>query len=71
MDAFVDGSSIETETQEVEEYGDEVMYAGWNPQLALAGDGPVAQINKHADLPADLVNVDIDAFLKRMYEYQC
>jgi len=31
----------------------------------------VAQINRHIYLPADLASVDIDAFLKKMYEHQC
>ena len=61
----------EHEAPVIEEYGDEVMCAGWNPQLALAGEGPVAQLNRHGNLPADLAMMDIDAFLKRMYEYQC
>ena len=62
---------IEHEAPVVEEYGDEVMCAGWNPQLKLAGESPVARLNRHVDLPADLATMDIDAFLKRMYEYQC
>ena len=52
------------------EYDDEVMCAGWNPQLALAGESPVAQINKHVNLLADLANVDVDAFLKKIYACQ-
>lgn len=54
-----------------EEYGEEVMSAGWNPQLPLAVEGPVAQINKHINLLADLANTDLETFLKAMYENQC
>jgi hypothetical protein len=67
----VNGCDIEVEAPVIDEYGEEVMCAGWNPQLALAGDGPVAQLNRHIELPADLGNMDVDAFLKKMYEYQC
>lgn len=73
MDAFVmdmNGCRIAPETA-VEEYGDEVMSAGWNPQLALAGQSPVAPINRHIDPHPAVVYTDIDAFLQRMYEYQC
>jgi hypothetical protein len=54
-----------------EEYGEEVLCAGWNPQLTLAAESPVAQINRHVNLPADLAYMDVDTFLKTMYEYQC
>lgn len=73
MDAFVmdvKGSRIEPETA-VEEYSDEVMSAGWNPQLVLAGQNPVAPANRHIDPYPAVGYGDIDAFLKRMYEYQC
>ena len=58
------------EASMLEQYGEEVMCAGWNPQLTLMGDSAFTQTNKHANLPADLASVDVDAFLKKMYEYQ-
>jgi len=54
----------------VEEYGDEVMCAGWNPQLALVGDRPVTEADGHVAFPCELANVDVDAFLQQMYKYQ-
>jgi hypothetical protein len=65
----VDGS-IEQEAQTDEEYGVEVLCAGWNPQLTLASESPVAQTNRHVSLLADVAGVDVDAFLKKMYECQ-
>jgi len=53
-----------------EEYGEEVMCAGWNPQLALAGDYPAAPVNRHINLLADLAGMDVDSFMKRFYECQ-
>ncbi|OIR03338.1 hypothetical protein GALL_146100 [mine drainage metagenome] len=63
------GYEIERETGADGEYGDEVMYAGWNPQLASAGNQPVGE-DKHPALPGELATVDIDAFLQKMYKYQ-
>jgi hypothetical protein len=62
---------IEHEAPMDEEYGDEVLCAGWNPQLTQAAATPEAGLNRHVKLPADLAYVDIDTFLKRMYENQC
>jgi hypothetical protein len=70
MDTIVKGCTLETEALE-EEYDDEVLCASWNPQLELAKANPVAWNDRHVNLPADLVDVDVDAFLKKMYEYQC
>ena len=67
----VNGCDIEHEAIVDEGYSEEVMCAGWNPQLALVAENPVVQINRHVGVPAELAYVDIDTFLKRMYEYQC
>jgi hypothetical protein len=64
------GYEIEREKVAVEEYGDEVMYAELIPQLVLVNDSHVKEVGKHTELPAELANVDVDAFLKKMYEYQ-
>ena len=64
------GYEIEREEVAVEEYGDEVMYAELVPQLVLVNDSHVNEVGKRAELTAELANIDIDAFLKRMYESQ-
>jgi hypothetical protein len=66
----MNGYEIEREAVADEGYGDEVMYAEWNPQLALVGDQPVREMDKHPALPGGLATVDIDAFLQKMYKYQ-
>lgn len=63
--------STRHEALALEDYGDELMWVGWNPQLTLPGDGPGGQINRHVDLLAELVSTDVDTFLKKIYEYQC
>lgn len=62
--------NIENEAIMLEEYGEELMYAGWNPQVALASQQPMALLDKHINLLASLVNVDVDAFLQKMYKNQ-
>ena len=64
------GYEIERDAVADEEYGDEVMYAGWNPQLASVGDRPVGEMDKRVPFPGELATVDIDAFLQQMYKYQ-
>jgi len=54
----------------VEEYGDEIMSAGWNPQLAQVGDRTIPRMDRHVDITAELAHVDIDEFLQKMYTYQ-
>jgi hypothetical protein len=64
------GYEIEREEVNVAEYGDDVMYAEWNPQLAQLSDLPATEKDKNATFLPELANVDVDNFLKRMYEYQ-
>lgn len=52
----------------VESYGDEVMYAGWNPQLALAEVAHIAPARPA--FPPSLADADIEAFLHKMYANQ-
>lgn len=72
MSIVMNMSGYEIEREEVltEEYDDEVMCAGWNPQLALVGERPVAAIDKHAGFPDALACVNVDTFLQKMYKFQ-
>jgi hypothetical protein len=63
------GYEIEREVVAIEEYDDEVLNAGWNPQLVLASEGPVAG-DRHRAIPDEMANVDVETFLQKMYEYQ-
>jgi hypothetical protein len=64
------GYEVEHEAVTLGEYDDEVLCAGWNPQLALIGNEPVGRMDRYAAFPAELANVDADAFLQKMYRYQ-
>ncbi|NNM79136.1 MAG: hypothetical protein HKM01_01580 [Gallionella sp.] len=58
--------AVESDHPATVEYGDEVLDAGWNPQLALQQNVP----GEHRDMPRCLVLEDVSAFLKRMYVSQ-
>lgn len=45
-------------------YADEVMYSGWIPATALE---QLVCEEQHKSFPAELANVDVEAFLKKMY----
>lgn len=59
------GYEIERDVVAAEEYGDEVLRSGWNPQLA-----EITERAERPSMPEGLANVDVDAFLKKMYEHQ-
>jgi len=62
------GYEIERETVAIEEYGDEVLCTGWNPQLALAAERERA--TARGKMPGELATVDVETFLNKMYAYQ-
>ncbi|MBI5006481.1 MAG: hypothetical protein HZB95_05080 [Nitrosomonadales bacterium] len=59
---------IERETEAAEAYGDEVMCAGWNPQLELVGEH--ARASARGKMPGELATADVETFLNKMYAYQ-
>lgn len=52
-----------------EEYGEEVLCAGWNPALDLACQESLPRHQPHAAMPADLAAMDVEQFEQRMYVY--
>lgn len=54
------------EIERAEGYDDEVMLAGWNPQLTLASICSSDPVIKTGMIPHSLVDVDVDAFLSMM-----
>lgn len=70
MTIVMNMSSYEIERVEevVETYDDEVMYAGWNPQLAQSEVTHIAPA--HAAFPPSLADADIETFLHKMYANQ-
>ncbi len=70
MTIVMNMGSYETEraAEVVEHYGDEVMYARWNPQLAQTGGARIAPA--HLAFPPSLGEADIGTFLHKMYANQ-
>ena len=54
-----------------DEYGIEILYSGWNSDLALVCPQPaLPDNNNHMTLPSSLATVDAEEFLKKMYACQ-
>ncbi|MBI5918087.1 MAG: hypothetical protein HY849_01755 [Nitrosomonadales bacterium] len=64
----MDMSSYKVERAATEEYGDEVMYAGWNPVVGLACEHYRPSMERRSALPPELARVDVDSFLAKMEE---
>lgn len=56
--------NIERDEPVMAEYGDEIMCSGWNPVLAMTQLVPE---DKHRAFPAELLGVDLESFLTKMY----
>ncbi len=56
--------NIECEKTVTAEYDDEILSSGWNPVVGLSQLVPE---DKHRSFPAELANVDLEVFLKKMY----
>lgn len=67
----MDMSSYEVQKDDssAAKYDDEVLCSGWVPTLALQQSQPLHWENK-SSMPENLVNVDAESFLQKMYSYQ-
>ena len=64
-------SNYEIGTDSIEaEYGDEIMCAGWNPDVGLVCQERVAPSDTYMVMPADLVTEISELFLRKMYSSQ-
>ena len=71
MGIVMNMSSYEIECDSMEnEYGEEAMYAGWNPAVAWVCQQQLAPCGNQATMPTDLAMVDAELFLKKMYACQ-
>lgn len=69
MRIVMDMSSYEPERDSPDrQYGEYVIFANWNPAVALSQQQPDAPI--HAGIPADLATTNVELFLRRMYACQ-
>ena len=72
MGVVMNMSSYEIERDSMEaEYGEEVMYAEWNPAVPLVCQQQMmAQTNRSVLMPVELATVDVESFLQKMYTCQ-
>ncbi len=56
--------NIERNESVTTEYDDEIMNSGWNPVIAMTQLVPE---KKHCSFPAELADVNLEVFLKKMY----
>jgi hypothetical protein len=55
----------------MDQYGEEIMCAGWNPTVALVSQPQLLEpVRRDDTMPTDLVTADVELFLRRMYAYQ-
>lgn len=56
-----------------EEYGQEVMRGEWNPVVAMmqeAADELAGQVIQRHAMPVEMADIDVEAFLRKMYAAQ-
>lgn len=63
------GYEIQLNEERVAEYGEAVLSAGWVPRLAQQEVLTQQWENQHS-MPSDLANVNVNAFLRKMYRNQ-
>jgi len=60
---------VEGDASLAAEYADEISCAGWIPTLALQSYATTTT-EKQDTMPVELLNANVDDFLKKMYLYQ-
>lgn len=66
-------AGVAVKSHDEEDYGLEVMQGGWNPVVARlqeAAEEMAGQMIQRHVMPADMAEVDVDAFLMKMYAAQ-
>ncbi|GAB4413119.1 MAG: hypothetical protein OHK0054_01650 [Sideroxydans sp.] len=68
MAIVMDMSSYQLESAEAatERYNDEILYAGWNPQISLNAPSETCDAAERSPFPPALAEIDIEAFLRLM-----
>lgn len=69
----MNGHEVEGDVSTESEYSEEVMFAGWNPDISLLMSQQQSRVlaEEQSSLPPDLAMEDAGLFLQKMYSYQC
>jgi hypothetical protein len=72
MNVTMDMSSYEFELDTNEaEYGDEILFAGWNPEVdSLSQQLQMVPITEQPTMPTALATEVLELFLRKMYSCQ-
>ena len=65
----MNGHNVEDTSLE-SEYGEEVMFAGWNPDITLLLSQHHPRVLAEESFPVDLATEDAGMFLQKMYDNQ-
>ena len=72
MNVTMNMSNYEVEDEVTEiEYDDEILYAGWNPEVdSVVEQLQLVSTSEQDAIPDDLTTVAAELFLRKMYSYQ-
>ena len=72
MKVTMDMRNYEIELDTIEtEYGDEILYAGWNPEVdSLSQQLQMVPITEQPTMPTALATEVLELFLRKMYSCQ-
>ncbi len=72
MSIAMNMSSYEIEHDSMEaEYGDDILYAGWNPEVdTVCQQLQLVPTTEQQAMPAALTTEVVELFLRKMYSYQ-
>jgi hypothetical protein len=72
MTIVMNMSNYEIEPETIEaEYSDEILYAGWNPEVDLVREQlQLVPTSEQMTIPDDLATVAAELFLRKMYSYR-
>ena len=73
MKETMDMYSQQIERYSIEEYGYDIWYAGWNPEVASVRQQDIqpATNKEQGGISAEISTDSVDSFLGRIYSSQC
>jgi hypothetical protein len=71
MSITINMSSYEIEQDSKEaEYSDDILYAGWNPEVDLLNQEQLTPALEQQSMPVAVTTEVVELFLRKMYSYQ-
>jgi hypothetical protein len=71
MSITINMSSYEIEQDSKEaEYSDDILFAGWNPEVDLLNQEQLTPALEQQSMPVAVTTEVVELFLRKMYSYQ-